>query len=75
MDVLSSASDISNNQLNLHIDLNLDMREAREFFEREYLRSQLDICQNNVSDLARKIGLERTNLYRKLKALGLHGRK
>jgi len=63
------------NTLSLHIDLNLDMREARELFEREYLRRQLDLCGNNVSELARKIGLERTNLYRKLKALGLHGRK
>ncbi len=75
MNVQSSASSVSDNQLNLHIDLNLDMREAREFFEREYLRQQLEICHNNVSDLARKIGLERTNLYRKLKALGLHNRK
>ena len=63
------------NHLSLSIDLNLDMRDAREFFEREYLRRQLEICHNNVSDLARKIGLERTNLYRKLKALGLHNRK
>ncbi len=68
-------SSVSDNQLNLQIDLNLDMREAREFFEREYLRQQLELCHNNVSDLARKIGLERTNLYRKLKALGLHNRK
>ncbi len=75
INVQSSASNVSDNQLNLHIDLNLDMREAREFFEREYLRQQLAICHNNVSDLARKIGLERTNLYRKLKALGLHNRK
>jgi two-component system, NtrC family, nitrogen regulation response regulator NtrX len=75
MDVQTTASSVSNNQLKLNIDLNLDMREAREFFEREYLRRQLEICHNNVSDLARKIGLERTNLYRKLKALGLHSRK
>jgi two-component system, NtrC family, nitrogen regulation response regulator NtrX len=75
MDVKVSESSVRDNHLNLYIDLNLDMREAREFFEREYLRQQLEICHNNVSDLARKIGLERTNLYRKLKALGLHSRK
>lgn len=70
-----AASLINDNYMTLSVDLNLDMRDAREYFEREYLRSQLEICQNNVSELARKIGLERTNLYRKLKALGLHNRK
>ena len=65
----------SENHLTLQIDLNMDMREAREYFEREFLRRQLDLCQHNVTELARKIGLERTNLYRKLKSLGLHGRK
>ncbi len=74
-DVQQPTSSLTETQLNLSIDLNLDMRDAREVFEREYLRRQLAICQNNVSDLARKIGLERTNLYRKLKALGLHNRK
>ena len=71
----TSVSEVQGNQLGLHIDLELDMREAREVFEREYLRTQLVLCNNNVSELARKIGLERTNLYRKLKTLGLHVRK
>jgi DNA-binding NtrC family response regulator len=66
---------ISGNQLSLSVDLDLDMREAREVFERSYLQAQLEMCGNNVSELARKIGLERTNLYRKLKSLGIHGRK
>lgn len=63
------------NVMHLVVDLNMDIREAREFFEREYLKKQLELCDSNVSELARKIGQERTNLYRKLKALGLHGRK
>lgn len=61
--------------LRLNIDLDWDLRQAREHFEREYLRRQLELCRNNVSELARKVGQERTNLYRKLKALGLHTRK
>ena len=61
--------------LALTIDLNLDMRHAREYFEREYLKKQLELCRYNVSELARKIGQERTNLYRKLKLLGLHTKK
>lgn len=62
-------------RLKLEIDLDWDLRQAREHFEREYLRRQLELCRNNVSELARKVGQERTNLYRKLKALGLQTRK
>ena len=65
----------SEHVLKLSISLDLDMREAREFFERKYLAKQLELCGYNVSELARKIGQERTNLYRKLKALGLQTRK
>lgn len=61
--------------LHLDIDLDLDLREARELFEREYLLKQLELCRYNVSELARKIGQERTNLYRKLKSLGLQSKK
>ena len=61
--------------LHLAIDTNLDMREAREFFEREYLQKQLELCGYNVSVVAKKIGQERTNLYRKLKSLGLQIKK
>ena len=66
-----SAQDV----LQLVVDTNLDMREAREFFEREYLKKQLELCGYNVSVVAKKIGQERTNLYRKLKALGLQIKK
>ncbi len=61
--------------LQLAVDTNLDMREAREFFEREYLQKQLELCGYNVSVVAKKIGQERTNLYRKLKSLGLQIKK
>jgi DNA-binding NtrC family response regulator len=65
----------SHNVLHLAVDLELDMREAREFFEKKYLQKQLELCNYNVSELARKVGQERTNLYRKLKQLGLQTRK
>jgi two-component system nitrogen regulation response regulator NtrX len=48
-----------------------DFREARARFEKEYLRRQLEECGGSVSLLAEKIGLERSHLYRKLKAYGL----
>ncbi|MDJ0832782.1 MAG: response regulator [Gammaproteobacteria bacterium] len=61
--------------LQLAVDTNMDMREAREFFEREFLKKQLELCGYNVSVVAKKIGQERTNLYRKLKSLGLQIKK
>ena len=41
--------------------------ETRALFEKQFLRRKLAECHGNVSLLAEKIGLERSNLYRKLK--------
>jgi DNA-binding NtrC family response regulator len=49
----------------------LPMREAREQFEKAYLEYQLQHEQGNVSKVAERIGLERTHLHRKLRALGI----
>jgi two-component system, NtrC family, nitrogen regulation response regulator NtrX len=46
-------------------------REARALFEKQFLRRKLAECRGNVTTLAEKIGLERSHLYRKLKAYGL----
>ncbi len=46
-------------------------REARALFEKQFLRRKLTECGGNVSLLAENIGLERSHLYRKLKAYGL----
>lgn len=55
----------------LPIDLSLPLREAREAFEREYLMHQLKLAGGSVGKLAKVVGLERTHLYRKLRALGV----
>jgi len=47
------------------------LREAREAFEREYLRAQIRRFSGNISKTATFIGMERSALHRKLKALGL----
>jgi two-component system nitrogen regulation response regulator NtrX len=47
------------------------LREARESFEREYLRIQIRRFSGNISRTATFIGMERSALHRKLKALGL----
>lgn len=55
--------------------LELPLREAREQFERSYLLEQLKACEGNVARLADRVGMERTNLYRKLRALGIDPKK
>lgn len=50
----------------------LPLREAREVFERIYLTHQLKHTGGSVSKLSKRIGMERTHLYRKLRALGIN---
>ena len=51
--------------------LALPLREAREQFERSYLQQQLVLCDGKVGLLAKRVGMERTHLYRKLRSLGV----
>ena len=51
--------------------LALPLREAREQFERAYLQQQLLLCNGKVGQLAKRVGMERTHLYRKLRSLGV----
>ena len=45
--------------------------QAREAYERDYILKKLDECHGNVSRTAEGLGLERSHLYRKMKALGV----
>lgn len=56
-----------------HFDLPL--REARELFEKSYFEFQLQRAGGNVSDVAKAAGIERTHLYRKLRALGISSKE
>jgi two-component system nitrogen regulation response regulator NtrX len=49
----------------------LPLREARETFERKYLLAQIQRFDGNISQTARFIGMERSALHRKLRALGV----
>ena len=49
-----------------------DLRAAKEKFERAYLKHHLKTVDGNVSELSKKIGMERTHLYRKLKHLDIN---
>lgn len=47
------------------------VRETRESAERDFLRRTLEDCGWNVSSAARTLGMERTNLHKRIRALGL----
>ena len=51
----------------------LGIREAKESFEKEYFRNQLQKFAGNVSKVSRFTGMERSALYRKLKQLNING--
>jgi DNA-binding NtrC family response regulator len=55
--------------------LAMPLREAREHFERAYLQQQLKLCGGKVGQLAKRVGMERTHLYRKLRSLGVDFRQ
>jgi DNA-binding NtrC family response regulator len=55
--------------------LAMPLREARQHFERAYLQQQLLLCGGKVGQLAKRVGMERTHLYRKLRSLGVDFRQ
>lgn len=71
-EILSGNSFISNWQNRSAEIVVMPLREAREAFEREYLLAQVGRFSGNISQTARFIGMERSALHRKLRALGVH---
>ena len=50
------------------------LRQARERFERDYIAAVLEQHHGRISDAARALGIQRTNLYRKIRSLRVAGR-
>ncbi|WP_431470365.1 sigma-54-dependent transcriptional regulator [Sphingosinithalassobacter sp. LHW66-3] len=69
-EVLGNAAD-SNNGVASTAIMGTPLKEARETFEREYLRIQIRRFSGNISRTASFIGMERSALHRKLKLLGI----
>lgn len=53
------------------VDLTASLRDARRRFERDYIAAVLERHQWRMSDAARTLGIERANLYRKARQLGI----
>jgi len=73
--IITDAEAAAGNKMQISIDMDMDLREARETFEREYLSRHLELSGHNMTELSRRVGQERTHLYRKLKSLGLQSKK
>ncbi len=55
------------------VEIPLDYRRAKEEFEKEFFTVRLSKNKWNVSRTSQEVGLERSNLHRKIKQLGLRG--
>ncbi len=64
-------SDSNRTEIKLDM-LALPLREAREIFERKYLIAQMARFNQNISKTSSFVGMERSALHRKLKALALN---
>src|SRR5947209_7183141 len=69
-DVGSMVPNMPNGDGGEHL-MGLPLRDAREVFEREYLLAQINRFGGNISRTAEFVGMERSALHRKLKALGI----
>ena len=72
-DILSTSPSLINEQSALEKSFTSPLKEAREYFEKEYLTKQLKKNHGNISKTADFIGMERSALHRKLKSLGIKG--
>lgn len=70
-DIVSGAPLSPNGSGGEHL-MSLPLRDAREIFEREYLMAQINRFGGNISRTAEFVGMERSALHRKLRALGVN---
>ncbi len=54
---------------------NTDLKDAMADFERRVIERRIDACDGNISKTAEELGLERSHLYKKMKALGIDHKK
>ncbi len=77
MAILTAGEQLTLESIPLEIRLPRDtgprstLQDAREHAEREHIRRALDDAGWNISSAARALGMERTNLHKRIKALGL----
>lgn len=68
-EIHQKASPCTNNEIGL--DTSIDLKTARDLFESTYLKQLLRETGGSVSEVAKRSGMERTHLYRKMKNLNI----
>jgi DNA-binding NtrC family response regulator len=68
----TAANEKPGTSLDLGRFANKSLREFREEAESEFIRIKLAEYEWNISRTAQALGIERTNLHKKLRALGIH---
>ncbi len=53
------------------LELTGSLAEATRDFQQHYIRKTIDLARGNMSGAARRLGLHRSNLYRKMRQLGM----
>jgi Nif-specific regulatory protein len=53
------------------VPLDMPLAAATDRFQAEYIRRHIELCRGNVSDAARRLGMHRSNMYRKMRQLGM----
>ena len=51
------------------------LKEARDWFEAQYLQREMRFQNGNMTRVAERVGMDRSNLYKRLKALGIEPRE
>lgn len=54
------------------IDLSKPLAQATDDFQSRYIEQQLKACKRNMTLAAERMGMQRSNLYRKMKQLGMN---
>jgi len=54
-------------------DMSSTLGEASRDFQRHYIRRMIDVTRGNMSKAAKRLGLHRSNLYRKMRQLEMNG--
>jgi len=52
-----------------------NLKEARDWFEAQYLQREMRFQNGNMTRVAERVGMDRSNLYKRLKALGIEPRE
>ena len=71
LDLIDDMGEFDNTSPKTDVKIELNIKDAREKFEREYFLSQIKRFNGNIIKISDFTGMERTALYRKLKSLNI----